>query len=88
MRTGEINGLKWKYVDLEKELSLVRETFSAGETEENAKTEPSQRAIQMMPLVKQALQQQFENRTSDSEYVFSSREGHPIDAHNLSLIHI
>ena len=31
-----------------------------------------------------ALQQQFENRTSDSEYVFSSREGHPIDAHNFA----
>ena len=84
MRTGEINGLKWKYVDFEKELILVRETFSAGETEENAKTETSLRDIPMLPMVKQALQQQFENRTSDSEYVFSSREGHPIDAHNFA----
>ena len=84
MRTGEINGLKWKYVDFETELILVRETFSAGETEENAKTETSLRDIPMLPMVKQALQQQFENRTSDSEYVFSSREGHPIDAHNFA----
>jgi integrase len=84
MRTGEINGLKWKYVDFEKDLILVRETFSAGETEENAKTETSLREIPMLPMVKQALQQQWENRSPDSEYVFCSREGHPIDAHNFA----
>ena len=84
MRTGEINGLKWKYVDFEKDLILVRETFSACETEENAKTETSLRDIPMLPMVKQALQQQFENRAPDSEYVFCSREGHPIDAHNFA----
>lgn len=38
MRTGEINGLKWKLVDFENALILVRETFSDGEAEENAKT--------------------------------------------------
>ncbi len=36
MRTGEINGLKWKYVDFDKGLILVRETFSAGKVEEDA----------------------------------------------------
>ena len=84
MRTGEINGLKWKYVDFEKNLILVRETFSAGETEENAKTETSLRDIPMLPMVKQALQHQFENRSPDNDYVFCTREGNPIDAHNFA----
>lgn len=84
MRTGEINGLKWKYVDFEKELILVRETFSAGEAEENAKTETSLRDIPMLPMVKEALQQQWSTRNPDSDYVFVTRDGNPIDAHNFA----
>lgn len=84
MRSGEINGLKWKYVDFEKELILVRETFSSGEAEPNAKTETSLRDIPMLPMVKEALQQQFAVRGPDSEYVFTTRDGSPIDAHNFA----
>lgn len=84
MRTGEINGLKWKYVDFEKELILVREVFSAGEAEEDAKTESSLRDIAMLPMVKDALKQQWEQRHPDSEYVFCTRDGNPIDAHNFA----
>lgn len=84
LRTGEINGLKWKYIDFEKELILVREVFSDGEAEENAKTESSLRDIPMLPMVKEALQQQWEQRSSDSDYVFTTRDGHPIDAHNFA----
>lgn len=84
MRTGEINGLKWKYVDFEHEVIKVREVFSAGEAEENAKTESSIRDIPMLPMVKEALEQQWEERDPDVEYVFCSRGGHPIDAHNFA----
>ena len=84
MRTGEINGLRWKYVDFEKGLILVRETFSAGEAEENAKTETSLRDIPMLPAVREALKRQLEQRNPDSEYVFCTREGNPVDAHNFA----
>jgi integrase len=84
LRTGEVNGLKWKYIDFEKNLILVRETFSAGEAEENAKTETSLRDIPMLPLVKQALQAQWAQRHPNSDYVFCSREGNPIDANNFA----
>ena len=84
MRTGEINGLKWKYVDFENEVIRVREVFSAGESEENAKTESSIRDIPMLPMVKEALELQWEQRDPDVEYVFCSRGGHPIDAHNFA----
>ena len=46
MRTGEIDGLKWKYVDFEKRLISVRETFTAGE-EDYTKNDTSQRDIRM-----------------------------------------
>lgn len=84
MRTGEINGLKWKYVDFENEVIQVREVFSAGRSEENAKTESSIRDIPMLPMVKQALELQWEERDPDVEYVFCSRGGYPVDAHNFA----
>ncbi|WP_199730856.1 site-specific integrase [Luteimonas sp. 100069] len=84
MRTGEINGLKWKYVDFENELIKVREVFSGGEAEENAKTESSLRDIPMLPMVREALRQQWKERDPDAEYVFCSRTGNPIDAHNFA----
>ncbi|MBX3691738.1 tyrosine-type recombinase/integrase [Dokdonella sp.] len=84
MRTGEINGLKWKNVDFERGLILVREVFSAGELEENAKTETSLRDIPMLPIVREALDAQWSTRHPDSEFVFCSRDGAPIDAHNFA----
>ncbi|MFC5490350.1 site-specific integrase [Dokdonella soli] len=84
MRTGEINGLKWKYVDLEHGLILVRETFTDGEAEENAKTEQSIRDIPMLPMVREALEEQKKVRHQDSEYVFANANGAPIDAHNFA----
>ncbi|MGH8112932.1 MAG: Arm DNA-binding domain-containing protein [Rhodanobacteraceae bacterium] len=84
MRSGEINGLRWKHVDFENDLILVRETFSCGEAEQNAKTETSLRDIPMLPVVKEALQHQFSERNLDSEYVFCTREANPIDANNFA----
>lgn len=84
MRSGEINGLKWKHVDFEKGLILVRETFSCGEAEQNAKTETSLRDIPMLPMVKEAMQHQWEVRNPDTEYVFATREGNPVDANNFA----
>lgn len=84
MRTGEINGLKWKYVDFENGLIQVREVFSAGVSEQDAKTESSLRDIPMLPMVKEALERQREQRHPESEYVFTTRDGNPIDAHNFA----
>jgi integrase len=84
MRTGEINGLKWKYVDFERGLIAVREVFSSGETEENAKNETSLRDIPMLPIVREALEAQRAVRHPESEYVFCSRDSTPLDAHNFT----
>ncbi|MDG2519271.1 tyrosine-type recombinase/integrase [Lysobacter soli] len=84
MRTGEINGLKWSRVDLKRNVILVRETFSAGETEENAKSEHSIRDIPMLPPVRDALLARHAARSKDNVYVFASVSGGPIDAKNFT----
>lgn len=83
MRTGEVHGLKWKYVDFERRLILIRETFVLGEDDET-KTEGSMRDIQMSQPVFEALQRQFKATGTLSEYVFCNREGQPIDNKNFS----
>jgi len=82
MRTGEIDGLKWKYVDFEKHLISVRETFTAGD-EDYTKNDTSQRDIRMSQPVYDALKRQYEATGKFSKFVFCNRDGNPIDLHNF-----
>ncbi|MGI9154530.1 MAG: Arm DNA-binding domain-containing protein, partial [Rubrivivax sp.] len=82
MRTGEAHGLKWKYVDLDKRLILIRETFVLGE-DEYTKTDSSQRDIRMTQVVFEAMQDQYLATGKLSEYVFCNREGKPLDNDNF-----
>ena len=50
LRTGEVHGLQWQYVDFARRLILVRETFVLGE-DEYTKKDSSQRDIQMNQAV-------------------------------------
>ena len=83
MRTGEVNGLQWKYVDFDRRLILVRETIVAGE-EEYTKTDGSQRDIQMSQLVYDALKEQEKGTRRLSKFVFCNREGQPLDYKNVT----
>ena len=83
MRTGEAHGLKWKYVEFENRLILIRETFVLGEDDET-KTDSSRRDIQMSQPVFEALKRQYEATGKLSEYVFCNREGQPLDNKNFS----
>lgn len=82
MRTGEVHGLKWKYIDFERKLILVRESIVLNE-EDELKTDGSMRDIQMNQLVFDALQVQFKATSKISEFVFCNRLGHPIDNKNF-----
>jgi integrase len=83
MRTGEVHGLKWKYVDFDLRIIRVRETFVLGE-DEYTKTDGSQRDIQMSQPVFEALKFQFDVTGKTSEYVFCNLVGEPIDNKNFS----
>lgn len=84
MRTSEVDGLKWKYVDFERRLILIREVFVAGEQEADTKTSLSHRDIRMSAPVLAALQAQRQATGSLSEYVFCNRQGQPLDANNFT----
>lgn len=77
------HGLKWKYVDFERRLILVRETVVDGE-EGYTKTDGSQREIQMSQLVFDALKEQEKGTRKVSEFVFCNREGQPLDYRNVN----
>jgi integrase len=83
MRTGEVHGLKWKYVDFDRRLILIRETVVDGE-ESYTKTDSSQREIQMSQLVFDALKEQEKSTRKISEFVFCNREGLPLDYKNVN----
>ena len=83
MRTGEIDGLKWEYVDFQHRLILVRETIVRGE-EEYTKTDASQRDIQMSQLVYDALKAQEAVSRKTGKYVFANADGKPLEHNNVS----
>jgi integrase len=80
MRTGEIHGLKWRFVDFERRQILVRETLVRGQVE-YTKTDGSQREIAMSAPVLEALRAQ-QARTGGAEYVFCTASGAPLDNDN------
>jgi integrase len=82
MRTGEANGLKWKYVDFDRRLIYIRESIVLGE-EDELKTDGSMRDIRMSQLVFDALKAQFDATGKVSEYVFCNQVGNPIDNKNF-----
>lgn len=83
MRTGEIDGLKWKYVDFDRRQILVRETIVYGE-DDYTKTDASQRDIAMSQPVYEALQNQHRATGAISAYVFCNLQGLPIEHNNVT----
>jgi integrase len=83
MRTGEVDGLQWRYVDFDRRLILIRETFVRGE-DEYTKTDASQRDIQMNQAVYDALKHQELSTREHSKYVFCNRMGLPLDYKNVN----
>lgn len=82
MRSGEVNGLKWEFVDFDRREIRVRETFVRGKTE-YTKTDGSQREIQMSQPVFDALCRMRDRTGARSSYVFCTSSGLPIDNHNF-----
>ena len=82
MRTGEIHGLQWRYVDFERRQILVRKTFVRGRIEDT-KTDGSQREIAMSEPVYEALLAQRQ-RTGEQAFVFCTTNGSPLDNDNFT----
>ena len=82
MRTGEVDGLKWKYVDFERRQILMRETYVMG-WENYTKNDYSQREIAMSGPVYDALREQ-QKRSGERTFVFCTAQGKPLDYNNVA----
>lgn len=83
MRTSEIHGLKWRYIDFQKRQILIREA-NVQQQQVDTKTDASYRAIEMSDPVFEALKMQEQVSRSISEYVFCGKTGKPIDNTNFT----
>lgn len=82
MRTSEIDGLQWKYIDFERSEILVRRALVRGNLQD-LKTDGSYRTIAMSTPVINALQKQ--QRVSCNEgFVFCSSNGTPLMHNNVT----
>ena len=83
MRTGEVDGLKWKYVDFDSRLIKVRETIVLGD-EDYTKNDASQRDISMSGSVYKALKKQEKNTKHLSDFVFCNTKGQQVSHNNIT----
>lgn len=82
MRTGEIDGLQWQYVDFERRQILVRQALVKDELV-YTKNDGSFRTIDMSGPVYEALQSQHQ-ATGEFEYAFCTRNGKPMAHRNIT----
>lgn len=82
MRTSEIDGLQWQFVDFERREILVRQALVDGKLT-TPKTPGSVREVQMSPLVHQALLAQFEVTGCNCPFVFCTSVQTPLDHRNI-----
>lgn len=78
LRTGEIDGLKWRYVDFKRNQILVRETLVDSQPE-TPKNRYSSRDVDMSRTVRRALLRQHAVNGGISNYVFCWPDGQPLD---------
>lgn len=82
MRTAEINGLQWKFVNLETRTIQIQETLVNGELTQT-KTRESARFIQMSEPVFDALKRMREV-TGEHRFVFCNKSGTPLDGERIT----
>jgi integrase len=82
MRSAEINGLMWKYVDFDRREILIRETYVHNEMT-TTKTDGSRREIHMSIPVYEALKRQA-LLSGRHAFVFSNADGLPRDNGNIT----
>lgn len=82
MRTGEIDGLQWRFVDFKRRQILVRQALVRNELV-YTKNDGSFRTIDMSQVVYDALQQQYLG-TGQFEFVFCNTQGGTLSHNNVT----
>ena len=83
LRTAEIDGLQWKYVDFANRRILIRETIVQGGMT-TTKTPESNRDVEMSTPVFEALKRQQKASKTSSTFVFTNSLGNPLEHRNVT----
>jgi len=85
LRTGEIDGLHWDKVDLDKKQIYIDQSLVKGVMTE-AKTDGSNRAIQLTDRVVEALKIQMNMTKHLGPFVFCKKDGKPFNYQTISRV--
>ena len=83
LRTGEIDGLQWKYVDLDNRQLLIYKSLVNGNIQDT-KTDGSYRHVDLSEPVIEALKAQRAMTANRSNFVFCSATGTPLLHRNVT----
>jgi integrase len=84
-RPSELAGLRWGDVELRAGKVMIRRSRTMGE--DNAcKTEASERTIELVPIVTEALQRSKPLHVTEETFVFLNTEGRPVIVDNLNRV--
>lgn len=83
LRSGELHGLQWPYVDFKQRQIRVRQTYTHGAVE-YTKTDGAQRDVDLSQPVYAALCRQYRRTADRSDFVFCTRDGTPLDTTNVT----
>lgn len=83
LRSSEVDGLQWKYVDFERRQILIRQALVQGKLVDT-KTDGSSREVDMCSQVYDCLQALYEQTADTSGFVFATREGTPLQNRNVT----
>ena len=85
LRSSEVDGLKWQYVDFERQQLVVRETRVQSQQQDSTKTLGSHRVVQLNSQALAALQRQWQRTGPDQQaLVFQSARGTPLTYRNVA----
>ena len=85
LRTGEIDGLHWDKVDLDKKQIYIDQSLVKGEMT-NAKTDGSNRVIKLTDRVVSALKGQMQVTKNKSKFVFCKADGKHFNYQTISRV--
>ncbi|WP_417452066.1 tyrosine-type recombinase/integrase [Kordiimonas sp.] len=83
LRSSEIDGLQWKYVDFERRQILIRQALVQGRLV-GTKTDGSSREVDMCSQVQDCLKHMYGTSPNKTGFVFCTRDGTPLHNRNVT----
>ena len=84
LRRGEILGLQWSDIDLNKGTALIQRQVTKEGLKDKTKTDSSKRVIDLIPLLLKILKKHKSKQKVLSKFVFCNKFGGVLDPNNIA----